>query len=436
MASGVENENISIDVSQAPGCQVSFKVRLKPTFVKKLHDKAFKGISKEVSLPGFRKGKAPKEMLLKRFAGSIEQEWKSEVLNAGFQEGLELTGMSPLRQESVKQAKVISCSLEDGAEINVEFEALPVIPTVDFTQIVVEEELPPAIKESDIEGTLLDLARYKAVFEERAERPSQEKDRVHVELFSLQGEEATLLNANVYFDLNSEETPAWLCQALLGKKVDDIVEMESQLHPEASEEEKAAFTPMRYRAKVLKIEESVLPAIDDAFAKLIGATSLEDLKDKISKRMQKELEDNRQQEMSEKATQALLDKLAFDVPATALKEEIDYRTSRELAELKKQKLSEEELKEKKEKLQETLQGEALNALRLHFMARHYLSREAYAISKEDLSLQVNMLRPFMGKRQPSKEEMQHLYSQAYSILMTKKFKEYLLGQVQCKTKGA
>ncbi len=334
MASDVENENIVLGVSQAPGCQVSFKIRLKPQFVKKLHDKAFKGVSKEVSLPGFRKGKAPKEMLLKRFAGSIEQEWKSEVLNAGFQEGLELAGMSPLKQESIRQAKVVSCSLDDGAEISVEFEAFPVVPSLDFTQMIVEEEALPEVKQSDIESTLQDLARYKAAYEERSERASLEKDRVHVELFSLQGEEANLLNASVYFDLNSEETPDWLCQALLGKKVGDIVEMESQAHPGASEEEKASFAPMRYRAKVLKIEESVLPAIDDEFAKLIGATSLEDLKDKIAKRMQRELEENRQQEMSEKATQMLLDQLTFDVPATALKEEVEYRTSRALAELK------------------------------------------------------------------------------------------------------
>ena len=64
----LQNENVRFTIHHKPACIVEFDVEALEPLVKSAHKKAARTISKEVTLPGFRKGKAPEEMILKNFA--------------------------------------------------------------------------------------------------------------------------------------------------------------------------------------------------------------------------------------------------------------------------------------------------------------------------------------------------------------------------------
>lgn len=69
-----QNENISMTLTREPFCRVHLDVIVTPKAVKASHHQAMRNINKEVSVPGFRKGKAPESMVLKNFGSHVEKE--------------------------------------------------------------------------------------------------------------------------------------------------------------------------------------------------------------------------------------------------------------------------------------------------------------------------------------------------------------------------
>ena len=82
----LQNENVRFTIHHKPACIVEFDVEAFEPLIKNAHKKAAKTIAKEVTLPGFRKGKAPEELIIKNFPKEVDKEWQQEIANICFQE--------------------------------------------------------------------------------------------------------------------------------------------------------------------------------------------------------------------------------------------------------------------------------------------------------------------------------------------------------------
>ena len=56
-------EELTVNVEHLPHCEIKFSVHTQPALIAQAKEKAKKQVSKEVSIPGFRKGKAPLDMI-------------------------------------------------------------------------------------------------------------------------------------------------------------------------------------------------------------------------------------------------------------------------------------------------------------------------------------------------------------------------------------
>ena len=97
-----ENEFLTIDLVDEPGCVLKLDVIATPKTIAEAHKQAMTAVRKEVSLPGFRKGRVPEGLLNTHFAKAIEQEWKDHTLNISFQKALELTEKKPIKASADK----------------------------------------------------------------------------------------------------------------------------------------------------------------------------------------------------------------------------------------------------------------------------------------------------------------------------------------------
>ncbi len=61
------SDDVRVSIQKKPACLVEFHVRASKRLVEKARLDAVKAVNKEVSLPGFRKGKSPDAMILKKF---------------------------------------------------------------------------------------------------------------------------------------------------------------------------------------------------------------------------------------------------------------------------------------------------------------------------------------------------------------------------------
>src|SRR3954467_12935482 len=128
----LSNENVSVTLTRSPNCSVKMEIAISPEAAEAAYGRAFKNVKKEVSIPGFRKGKAPDTFIRNKYASAIEQEWKDIVLETGFNEALELTATYPMKNGMIKRPVIHEISREKGVKFGIEFEIKPTIPSIDL----------------------------------------------------------------------------------------------------------------------------------------------------------------------------------------------------------------------------------------------------------------------------------------------------------------
>src|ERR1700679_3370372 len=117
----LQNENVRFTVHHKPACIAEFAVEAFEPLVKGAHKKAARAISKEVVLPGFRKGKAPEELIIKNFPKEVDKEWQQEIANFCFQECGKMAKIPVLHRDAKITYKMKSHS-PSGALLILSFE--------------------------------------------------------------------------------------------------------------------------------------------------------------------------------------------------------------------------------------------------------------------------------------------------------------------------
>ena len=77
---------LKVTVTQAAPCQHKLQIQLAPVAVAPVREEVVKQIQKEAALAGFRKGKAPRDLVEKRYAESLQQEMLQRVTQQAFEQ--------------------------------------------------------------------------------------------------------------------------------------------------------------------------------------------------------------------------------------------------------------------------------------------------------------------------------------------------------------
>ncbi|MEM1283508.1 MAG: trigger factor, partial [Chlamydiota bacterium] len=218
-----KNDHYTVQVDKEPGCQITFTITVSPEATKKEHVTALKGVNKQVSLPGFRKGRAPNELIMKHYAQHVEKEWKEALLHKAFQEAMKLTDVVPFTRESVKNADIKDCSLDEGAKVTVKFEAMPDVPEIDVATLNIETVEAEPVTEKKIEQIIEDIRYQFAEWENVEDRPVKEGDFVDVDIENLD-DEGTFICQDTRLEVVKGKMGTWLIDLLIGMKPSESAE--------------------------------------------------------------------------------------------------------------------------------------------------------------------------------------------------------------------
>lgn len=361
-----KNKQITVNVHQEPHCIVKLDITVHPEATQAAHAKAVREISKEVSIPGFRKGKVPETMLSKQFGKDIEKEFKNLVINTSFKEALDLTKLYPYKEKgSIRRLDCPRCSKDEGATINVEYEAFPSVPEVEPKSLHFAKKNPNAVTPKDIEDEILQMTYHYATWQEVTDRPAQEGDFVDLKIVALENENEREICDNTRFLIAQGKMGEWMRKLIIGLNAGESAVGWSEKEDPESE---APFKSTECRLTVQKIYTAVLPALDEELAKKFGAASLEDFQTKVVKSLEKKAVDLTKEKMREELQTLLSDKYHFELPTSLVEEEKRERLHQLLHRLDHQKnLSKEEKQERKKELDIEAQREAERALRLQYL---------------------------------------------------------------------
>ena len=285
-------------------------------------DKAFKKTGKNITVPGFRKGKAPRKMIEKLYGEGVFFE---EAFNIIYPDAMEMavekSGIKPVGRADVDLGDPAE---EGGLTIIAKVPVEPEVELGEYKGIEVEKETVKVLQ-TDVKAELNRMAQRNARTE-TVERKAKKNDTVDIDFEGFvdgvpfeggKAEHHELTLGSGAFIPGFEDQ---LIGCKAGDEKDVVVTFPEEYHAKELAGKEATF-----KCKVHKVEETILPEIDDEFAKDVSDTceTLDDLKKEITERLKAERQEAADNAFEEKVLDAVIDGMKADIPAAMIDAQVD-----------------------------------------------------------------------------------------------------------------
>jgi trigger factor len=414
-----ENADYLVELTEGEKCRLYSKVHVKPKAAQNAYQKAIKKVNKQISIPGFRKGRAPDRTVISRYGSYVEQEWKEILISDAYRAAVELSNIYPISKESIQKPQLESCSQEGGAIIHISYERLPNVPAIDFSQIQISPIERTNVDQEKIDEIIEEVKKAHANWESIEGRPVQLGDFVDLTIDSLDEDPPQNIVKDRRFEVTEKKLPAWLRNAVIGRTPGEVFEGESELDEQAEESTRKNFKPTKVRIALNAIQKILLPELTDELAKKAGAESIEDLKNKVLRNLEKEADEELKKNRLKALEEKLLEKYTFDVPASLVKNKVE--DLREKAATQEENTNEEELEQS-----------AIRELRLYFINKQIAKQGSISITNQELNDEIMRFisqNPYLYSGDQNEEKTRELVSRMAAILMQRKTEEYALSQI-------
>ena len=280
-----------------------------------------KRLAPQVRMPGFRPGKVPANLIRKMHGESLHQDALNTAVQAGVEQMLAEQGVRPALRPEVSLG-----SYEQGkdAKIAVEVEALPTVPTPNIDGIEIERLSVPA-DEKAVEQQLLAIAQGSKRWSDAPKKHAA----AHGDLVVLDfvGKIAGKLfdggaGEDMSVELGSGRLIPGFEEQLIGAKAGDERDVEVKF-PDDYPSEQTRGKPATFAVKVKAIKTAGDTNLDDEFAKSLGLTDLDQLRDLIRSQYEQQSFELARTHMKRQLLDQLAARHDFPVPQGMVDAEYD-----------------------------------------------------------------------------------------------------------------
>ena len=281
-------------------------------------DAAFKRIAKEVRMPGFRPGKAPRRLLEAQFGSAVGRE---EALREAMPEYYAQAVIEHDADVVAPPEIEITGGQEDGpVQFDAVVEIRPSVSAAGYDGLRVEIPNPVASDE-EIDEQIDNLRRnFAELF--AVERAAADEDHVTIDIEATHGDEPVpgLTTTDYDYLLGSGAVVPEIDENLRGASAGDEIEFSAD-HPDPEEEE-----PLQFSITVKEVKEAVLPDLDDEFAKTNSEfETVEDLRADMADRMNTMRIQQANMAVQQNTAEALAALVTDEIPESMIENEINAR---------------------------------------------------------------------------------------------------------------
>ena len=281
-------------------------------------DAAFKRIAKEVRMPGFRPGKAPRRLLEAQFGSAVgREEALREAMPEYYAQAVIEHDVDVVAPPEIE----ITGGQEDGpVQFDAVVEIRPSVSAAGYDGLRVEIPNPVASAE-EIDEQIDNLRRNFAELSV-VERAAADEDHVTIDIEATHGDEPVpgLTTTDYDYLLGSGAVVPEIDENLRGVSAGDEVEFSAD-HPDPEEEE-----PLQFSITVKEVKEAVLPDLDDEFAKANSEfETVEDLRADMADRMNTMRIQQANMAVQQNTAEALAALVTDEIPESMIENEINAR---------------------------------------------------------------------------------------------------------------
>jgi trigger factor len=382
---------MKIEVEKEPPGMATLRIELPPEDVRKEWDAIASNYSRYARIPGYRAGKAPRQVIEKKFRKEIQDELTKALVSKSYHEAI-----------AEKQLRVVSLTdvgdVEFGEDRSMRFRATvvtaPEFELPDYKNIPVQ--LPAiAVSETEVDTAIERLRDQAADFVDVKDRELAMGDFAVIDftgaidgvpISELVPEASKNLHGGKKFWLHlaPENFLPKFGEQIVGMKPGDMRSVQVEF-PDEFPVTELAGKKADYAVTLSEIKEKVLPAMDDAFAaKIMPEKTLAELRHAIEHNLEHEKEHEVERAKEQQLMKFLHERIAFDLPPPLLKNE----TRRALNELvhrnRERGVPDELLKGKEKELIEGAGSLAAHRLKTNFILHRIAEAEKIEVTREEI----------------------------------------------------
>ncbi|HVW19762.1 MAG TPA: trigger factor [Opitutaceae bacterium] len=319
---------MNVQLNSVSDTRKSLVVTFEPKEIDAEHQEVVGEFTKMVRLPGFRPGRAPAAMVVKRYSKEIAEQFKQQVVAKAYRGAMEEKKLEVLNVVDVKEG-----AIEPGtaAEITVTVDVRPEFTLPDYSNLPTEVE-PVDPTDAEVDNVLQALRNERADFK-TASRPAQKGDYVKLAYSgTVDGKPIAELapDKQIYAQVPQtwEEVEgaqegiipglgAQLAGLAAGGKKDVAITFPAEFPPVPALAGKKAV----YAVEVLEVRERILPELNEEFFKSQQVDSLDALKTRIRDNLKQQKDYQNRAAQRRQVTEALSAKVEFPIPESLIESE-------------------------------------------------------------------------------------------------------------------
>lgn len=278
-------------------------------------DQAYAAIAQQVSIPGFRKGKAPRQLIDARFGrGPILEQVVNDMLPSRYEQAVQSEDLKVIGQPDVDISKIED---KDFVEFTAEVDIRPEFEVPDFSEISV---IVPAIKagEEDVDKALEDLAERFGELKD-TKRKMKTGDYAIIDITAeVDGEKIEEASTEgLSYSIGDDNLIKGLDTALRGMKTGEDNEFTSTIQSGEHKDEEATF-----KVHVQQTKERKLPDMDDEFAQMASEyDTIEELREATKTEVEESKKAEQAGQIRDEVLKAALADVDFELPQSVVDEQ-------------------------------------------------------------------------------------------------------------------
>ena len=371
------------------------RVELDATAVNTAFDAVTKDYQKQAALPGFRPGKAPLPMVVKKYDAEIKDEAKRKLIGDAYRKAIDEQKLQVVGYPDIEEVQF-------GRGQSLQFTAT--IETAPDFQLPEYKGLPATLEtksvtDADVERAL-DLLRGQHANYNTVARPLASGDIAVVNYTgTCEGKVITELaptakglteQKNFWVETTEGKFIPGFAEQLIGASASDKRTVNVEFPADFVTKELQGKKGV-YEVELVEVKEKSLPALDDELAKKFGAENLDALKVGVRADLENELKYSRSKNLRGQLVRALLGKVNFDLPESAVANETRNVVYDLVRQNTQRGIARELIENQKDEIYAMAAGNAKERVKLAFVVGRIAEQEKIQASQEDVIKRAQQL---------------------------------------------
>jgi trigger factor len=432
---------MKVTQERLPASQVGLEIEITPEMTKQTYEQVIKKFAASVNIPGFRRGKVPRPILLQRLGTArIKAAALEELLQDGIEKAIaQLEDITAIGQPQLRSDfEELIQNYEPGKPLTFSA-AVDVTPEVNLLQYtglsvkaeeikydpekidrVLDQERQQMATMIPVEGRAAQLGDV-AIMDFKGFLAKGEGDDPEAEPEPIVGGEAS----DFEVELQEDKFIPGFIAGMVGMNLGETKEVSAQF-PDPYADENLAGKAAVFTVTLKELKEKELPELDDDFAKEVSDfETLQELQDSLAEKFQKEAEEATKSNQQEALLNELITHVEVDLPATMINQEIDSMLTQTAIRLSQQGIDVKKLftKDIIPQLRERSREEALERLKRSLALREISKRESLEASESEINTRIAELQEEYAEEDVDLERLQEVVE---NEILTDKIMDWLL----------